>query len=146
MIILAPFLQRLKRLPAMRETWVWFLGWEDPLEQEMAIHSSTLAWKIPWMEPDRLQSMGSQRIGHNWATSLSLPDFSAVTDTIRVHHSSRVWTLAAKTLSSQWSKPQNSSKILDAGRTHLLWWSTLSVECFSLNKSTSYLSKKKKGP
>ena len=47
------------------------LGWEDPLEKEMAIHSSTLAWNIPWTEePDRLQSMGSQRVGHNWATSL----------------------------------------------------------------------------
>ena len=55
-----------KRLPAMRETRVRFLGWEDPLEKEMAIHSSTLAWKIPWMEePGRLQSMGSQRVGHN---------------------------------------------------------------------------------
>ena len=55
----------------MRETWVRSLGWEDPLEKEMAIHSSTLAWKIPRMvEPDSLQSMGSQRVGHNWATSL----------------------------------------------------------------------------
>ena len=55
----------------MRETQVQFLGWEDPLEKEMAIHSSTLAWKIPWNEePDRLQSMGSQRVGHDWATSL----------------------------------------------------------------------------
>ena len=55
-----------KRLPAMRETWVQFLGQEDPLEKEMAIDSSTLAWKIPWMEePDRLQSMGSQRVGHD---------------------------------------------------------------------------------
>ena len=42
--------QRLKRLPAMRETWVRSLGWEDPLEKEMATHSSTLAWRIPWME------------------------------------------------------------------------------------------------
>ena len=57
----------------MRETWVWFLGRQDPLEKEMAIHSSTLAWKIPWMEaPDRLQSMGFQRVGHDWVTSLSL--------------------------------------------------------------------------
>ena len=47
--------QMVKRLPAMRETWAQFLGWEDPLEKEMAIHSSTLAWKIPWTEePDRL--------------------------------------------------------------------------------------------
>ena len=49
-----------KHLPAMRETQVRFLGCEDPLEKEMAPHSSTLAWKIPWY-PDRLQSMGSQR-------------------------------------------------------------------------------------
>ena len=51
--------QRLKRLPAMRETWVRSLGQEDPLEKEMATHSSTLAWKIPWTEePGGLQSMG----------------------------------------------------------------------------------------
>ena len=49
------------------------LGWEDPLEKEMAVHSSTLAWKIPWTEePDRLQSMGSQRVRHDWVTSLYL--------------------------------------------------------------------------
>ena len=65
--------QTVKHLPAMRETRVRFLGREDPLEKEMAIHSSTLAWKIPWTEePDRLQSMGSQRVRHDWATSLSL--------------------------------------------------------------------------
>ena len=64
--------QTVKRLPAMRETQVWFLGREDPMEKEMTIHSSTLAWKIPWTEePDRLQSMGSQRVGHDWATSLT---------------------------------------------------------------------------
>ena len=55
-----------KRLPAMRETWVRSLGWEDPLEKETAPHSSTLAWKIPWTEkPGRLQSMGSHRVGHD---------------------------------------------------------------------------------
>ena len=55
-----------KRLPAMQETWVPSLGWEDPLEKEMATHSTTLAWKIPWMEePGRLQSMGSQRVGYD---------------------------------------------------------------------------------
>ena len=58
--------QMVKRLPAMQETRVQFLGWEDPLEKEMATHSSTLAWKIPWTEKtDRLQSMGSQRVGHD---------------------------------------------------------------------------------
>ena len=55
-----------KHLPAMQETQVRFLGWKDPLEKEMAIHSSTLAWKIPRTEePDRLQSMRSQRVGHD---------------------------------------------------------------------------------
>ena len=58
--------QRVKCLPAMQETWVQSLGQEDPLEKEMATHSSTLAWKIPWMEePGRLQSMGSLRVGHD---------------------------------------------------------------------------------
>ena len=56
----------------MWKTWVWSLGREDPLQKEMAIHSSTIAWKIPWTEePGRLQSMGSKRVGHDWATSLS---------------------------------------------------------------------------
>ena len=58
--------QSVKNLPTMQETWVQFLGQEDTLEKEMATHSSTLAWKIPWMEEaDRLQSMGFQRIGHD---------------------------------------------------------------------------------
>ena len=58
--------QRLKRLPATQETWVQSLDREDPLEKEMVTHSSTLAWKIPWMEdPGRLQSMGLQRVRHN---------------------------------------------------------------------------------
>ena len=58
--------QRLKRLPAMQETRVRSLGQEDTLEKAMATHSSTLAWRIPWREePGRLQSMGSQRVGHD---------------------------------------------------------------------------------
>ena len=58
--------QMAKRLSAMWETWVQSLGWEGPLEKEMAIHSSTLVWKIPWTEePGRLQSMGSQRVRHD---------------------------------------------------------------------------------
>ena len=62
--------QMVKRLSTMQETRVQSLGWEDPLEKEMAIQSSTLAWKIPWTEePGRLQSLGSQRVGHDWATS-----------------------------------------------------------------------------
>ena len=58
--------QRLKHLPPMQETQVQSLGWEDPLEKEMVSHSSILAWKIPWTEePGKLQSMGSQRVGHD---------------------------------------------------------------------------------
>ena len=55
-----------KNLPAMQETWVRSLGWEDSLEKRMATHSSILAWRIPQTEePGGLQSMGSQRVGHN---------------------------------------------------------------------------------
>ena len=58
--------QMVKCLPTMQETQVRFLGQEDPLEKEMATHSSILAWKIPWTEePGRLQSMGLQRVGHD---------------------------------------------------------------------------------
>ena len=58
--------QTVKHLPTMQETWVRSLGQEDPLEKEMSTHSITLAWKIPWTkEPGRLQSMESQRVGHN---------------------------------------------------------------------------------
>ena len=58
--------QMVKNLPAVWETWVQSLGWEDPLENEMATHSSTLAWKIPRTEEaGSLQSMGSQRVGHD---------------------------------------------------------------------------------
>ena len=68
-----------KHLPTMRETQVRSLCWEDPLEKEMTTHSSTLAWKIPWMEEHgRLQSMGSQRVGHDWATSLHFTNVSFI--------------------------------------------------------------------
>ena len=58
-----------KNPSAIQETRFWSLGWEDPLEEKMATHSSILAWKIPWTdEPGRLQSMGPQRVGYNWGT------------------------------------------------------------------------------
>ena len=62
-IYMTSLAQSIKSLPTMLETQIRSLGWEDPLEKEMATHSSILAWKIPWMEePGRPQSMGSQRI------------------------------------------------------------------------------------
>ena len=68
-----------KHLPAMWETRVQSLGWEDPLQKEIATHFSTLAWKIPWTEePGSLQSMGSQKVGHDQATSLHFTLLSAV--------------------------------------------------------------------
>ena len=61
-----------KILPAMWETWVWSLDWEDPVEKETAIHSSILAWRIPRTEePGGLQSTGLQRVGHDWVTKQS---------------------------------------------------------------------------
>ena len=72
--------QRLKHLPPMQETRVRSLGQEDPLEREMATHSSILAWRIPWTEePGGLQSTGSQRVGHDWVTLLTMrPSRNAV--------------------------------------------------------------------
>ena len=71
--------QRLKRLPAMQKTWVRSLGREDPLEKEMATHSNIFAWRIPWTEETGgLQSTGSQRVGHDWATSLHFTSLQAL--------------------------------------------------------------------
>ena len=62
--------QLIKNLPAVQETWVQSLGWEDPLEKEMATRSSNLACRIPWMEePGRMYSMGSQRVRHNYVNN-----------------------------------------------------------------------------
>ena len=79
--------QRVKCLPAMWETWVQFLCQEDPLEKEMATHSSTLAWKIPWTEkPGRLQSMGSQSQTPNLALLQIFPIKAYVIHSLLVSH------------------------------------------------------------
>ena len=65
-----PVAQTVKNLPATHETWVQSLGQENPLKKGMTVHSSILAWRIPWREePGRLQDVGSQRVGHDWATN-----------------------------------------------------------------------------
>ena len=72
----------------LQETWIWFLCREDPLEEEMATHFTILAWRIPWTEePDRLQSTGSQRVGHDWATRHASVQFSrsVVSDSLLPH-------------------------------------------------------------
>ena len=69
-----------KNLPAMQETQVRSLGWEDPLEKEMATHFNILAWRILWTEESGgLQSLGSQRVGHNWVTCMTMPTFGLFT-------------------------------------------------------------------
>ena len=91
--------QMVKCLPAVHETQVRFLGWEDPLEKEMATSSSTLAWKIPWMkEPGRLQSTGSQRMGHNWATSHL------------IHWKGWCWSWSSNTLATWWEELTHSKR------------------------------------
>ena len=83
-----PVAQTLKNLPAMQETQAGFLDWEDPLEKGVAIHSSIIAWRIPWTEePGGSQTAGSQRVRHNWATNTaaaarSLPSCPTLCDPI----------------------------------------------------------------
>ena len=104
--------QRLKHPPAVWETWVWSLGREDPLEKEMATHSSFLVWRIPWtVEPGRLQSMGSQRVGHDWVTSLSFTFFP----------DNCCWLLVSCYLPIFWEGFEGSL----LGYHHHLWW----LEC-----------------
>ena len=68
-IVLSLVAQTVKKLPVVQETWVQYLGWEDPLEKGMTAHSSILPWRFPWTEePGRLQFVASQRVGHDWAT------------------------------------------------------------------------------
>ena len=68
--------QTVKNLPTVQETWVWSLGQEDPLEKGMAIHSSILAWRIPWTEePGSLWPRGSQRVRHDWVTNIDFFTF-----------------------------------------------------------------------
>ena len=71
--------QLVKNPPTMRETWVWSVGWQDPLEKEMATHSSILAWEIPWTEePGGLQSMGSKRVERDLASKPTNNPYSSL--------------------------------------------------------------------
>ena len=98
--------QAVQNLPAMQESWVHSLGWEDSLEKAMATHSSFLAWRIPWTgEPGGLHCTGSQRVGHGWTTST---------------HTHKVWyySLLLRTqMTSSMMVPE--SKTLNHGRERL---------------------------
>ena len=88
--------QMVKNVPAMEETQVWSLGQEDPLEKGMAIHSSVLAWRIPWIEePGGLQFRGSQRVRHSWTTNISLFWYQLLSlRQMKKEKVSRVWLFA----------------------------------------------------
>ena len=95
--------QLAKNLPAVQETWVQSLGWEDPLEKEMATHSSILAWKISWTEEaGGLQSMGSQRVGDNWATNTQHTAFFMVQLSHPYMTTGESIALTLQTLSAKW--------------------------------------------
>ena len=98
------------------ETWVWFLGWKDPLEEEMASGSSVLAWRIPWTEePDGLQSMGLHRVAHNWSNLACTPWASLAAQTVK--------NLPAMQKTQDWSLSQEDSleKGLSTHSSNLAW-------------------------
>ena len=98
----------------MWETWVRSLGWEDPLEKEMATHSSTLSWRIPWREEaSRLQSMGSQRVGHDWATELNWT--SLITWTTALFNSVKLWAMPCRATQDGWVMVKISDKMWSTG-------------------------------
>ena len=103
--------QTVKNLAAMQETCVWSLGWEDLLEKGMDTHSSILAWRIPWTEePDRLQSMGLQRVRHDWATSLSLSHYySGSQEADILHAASHIFQCSSNHFSSRHIKELTSN-------------------------------------
>ena len=109
----------------MQETRIRSLGWEDPLEMEMATHSSILAWRIPWTEePGGLQSTGSQRVGHDWVISLSLSYSYTMPEKAMAPHSS---TLAWKI---PWTEEPGRLQSMESQRLRHNWATSLSLFTF----------------
>ena len=118
--------QTAKHLSTMWKTQVWSLGREDTLEKEMAIHSSTIAWKIPWTEePGRLQSLGSQRVGHEFTFTFTL--------TLVLHILGRILALGSETCEALYTQYVNCWKWLTWER---LYFSTNSNSSFTFMLSS----------
>ena len=117
--------QRLKCLPAMWETWVRSLGQEDPLEKEMATHSSILAWRIPWREEHgRLQSMELQRVGHDFTFTFTFSHWSAQAFTVR-----------------GWTSEPGTGLVLSDCRLFCSWFTEWSVLMTVLSSEYTYYYK-----
>ena len=129
--------QTVKRLPAMQEAWVRSLGQEDPLEKEMATHSSTLASKIPWTEePGRLQSMGSQRVWQDWVTSLSFFFFLLQMSRWRPSGPSGKFQLTGVSDPRDWDQLHLWLKVPQTG--HLLMWPPPAIQWLAMVYLDSY--------
>ena len=103
--------QRVKNLTPIQETWVWSLGQEDPLNKGRATQSTILAWRIPWTEgPSRPQSMGSQRVGHNWATN-AYTHTHTHTHTINAAQHSLSWEGKASTSPKELQRTPESAEV-----------------------------------
>ena len=90
-----------------QEMWVWSLDWEDPLEEEMATHSNILAWEIPWTEePVRLQSTGSQRVGHNWVHTTTTKVFQILFSVVLEKILASSWITIYSTCTKGWTSKQ----------------------------------------
>ena len=111
-------------LPAVKKTWVWFLGGKDPLEEEMATGSSILIWRIPWTEePGGLQFMGSQRVVHNWMTNVFFQQWDMLSHSLEVRVWNRSHGAKIKAAVSSWRLQ---------GRVHFLAFSISSKHLHSL--------------
>ena len=113
-----------KHLLTVLETWLWSLGQEDPLEKEMATHSSTLAWKIPWTEEcSMLQSMGLKRVGHDWETSLLF--------TLYTRDAELYWNSIRKSDEHDrclWYRCTNRYQLDVIQKWHSTWWLKIDAE------------------
>ena len=117
-----------KNLPAMQETWVQSLDWEDPLEEEMATHSSILAWRIPWTEePGGLQSMMLQRVGYDWVTN-TLQCLTYAWGPLEACHSVRDVVLKQIDFKQDLTLSFISNLTWNKFLTQFLTWAALSVE------------------